>query len=264
MWYLGFPDQALKRARGGPALARNSPYSLSQAAASEFEVLIHAQRGEAILSLEMAQAQRRFCAERGVIGYLASAACSEGLALAMLGQTSEGIARNREGMRDFFAIGTKAGQTGMQCGLAYSYLLAGEAAPGLEAVDAGLRAVKETGERNTEADLDSVRGELILLRDRPPTDEAERCFRKAIEVARSQHAKSYELRATTRLARLLDRRGQREQARELLSEIYNWFTEGFDTADLKDAKALLGELSTEAGLSRLGARLRTVPPGGNR
>jgi predicted ATPase len=123
--------------------------------------------------------------------------------------------------------------------------LAGEAEPGLEAVDAGLTAVKETGVRYAEADLYRVRGELILLRDRSHTDEAERCFRKAIEVARSQDAKSYELRATTRLARLLDRRGRREEARGSLAEVYGWFTEGFDTADLKDAKALLDELNAD-------------------
>src|SRR5215813_8381817 len=88
-----------------------------------------------------------------------------------------------------------------------------------------------------------LRGDAILIRDSSATAEAEACFRKAIEIARVQSAKWRELGATTRLARLLRGTGRRVEARTMLSQIYNWFTEGFDTADLKDAKALLEELS---------------------
>jgi predicted ATPase len=89
-----------------------------------------------------------------------------------------------------------------------------------------------------------LKGELLLRQDYSDTAEAQRCFWRAIEVARKQSAKSFELRATTSLARLLASQGRRDEARTMLAEIYNWFTEGFDTADLKDAKALLDELGT--------------------
>ena len=88
-----------------------------------------------------------------------------------------------------------------------------------------------------------LKGELLLLGDSVSASEAAECFRAAIEVARHQSAKSWELRATTSLARLLDKQGRRDEARTMLAEIYNWFAEAFDTADLKDAKALLDELN---------------------
>ena len=88
-----------------------------------------------------------------------------------------------------------------------------------------------------------LKGELLLAQRASNAADAEKWFRTAIEIARKQHAKSWELRATTSLARLLTRQRKRDKARTMLSEIHGWFTEGFDTSDLKDAKALLEELS---------------------
>jgi predicted ATPase len=99
-----------------------------------------------------------------------------------------------------------------------------------------------TGERMYEAELYRIRGDLLLMQDAANLTEAEHCFRTAIEVARRQGGKPLQLRATVSLARLLARQGKRDEARAMLAEIYGWFTEGFDTADLKDAKALLEEL----------------------
>ncbi len=93
-----------------------------------------------------------------------------------------------------------------------------------------------------EAEAHRVKGELLLAQDASNAAQAEQSFRTAIEIARRQKAKSWELRATTSLVRLLDQQGKRDEARAMLADIYNWFTEGFDTADLKDAKALLDEL----------------------
>jgi predicted ATPase len=89
-----------------------------------------------------------------------------------------------------------------------------------------------------------LKGQLLLRRDDSTVAEAQSCFQRAIEVARKQSAKSFELRATTGLAQLLDKQGCRDEARAMLADIYGWFTEGFDTADLIDAKALLDELGT--------------------
>ena len=113
---------------------------------------------------------------------------------------------------------------------------------GLSALTDALAAADEHENRIHEAEIHRLKGELLLRQDDSNTAEAQSCFRKAIEVARRQSAKSWELRATTSLARLLAKQGRREEARTMLAAIYNWFTEGFDTADLKDARELLTEL----------------------
>jgi tetratricopeptide (TPR) repeat protein len=113
----------------------------------------------------------------------------------------------------------------------------------LTIIDNHLNEIQESCEHQAEAELYRLKGEMMLLQDPLARDDPEQSFRKAIDIARRQGAKSWELRATTSLARLLARQDYREEARTMLAEIYNWFTEGFDTADLKDAKALLNELS---------------------
>ena len=128
-------------------------------------------------------------------------------------------------------------------GIAEAYLAAGRPGDGLDAVTEGLELVQRTGTRLFEAEMRRLRGELLLNSGDDAEIEADQSFRFAIEVARSRGAKSLELRATTSLARLLCDTNRRDEARTMLAEIYNWFTEGFDTADLKDAKALLEELA---------------------
>ncbi len=110
-------------------------------------------------------------------------------------------------------------------------------------VSEGLRDLKGGKLCIDRAELYRLEGELLLLQNASGATEAESCFREAIEIAQRQQAKSWELRATTSLARLLAKQGRSDEARAMLAEIYNWFTEGFDTADLKDANALLDELA---------------------
>jgi predicted ATPase len=120
----------------------------------------------------------------------------------------------------------------------------------LETLNGTLEHIEHTGEKVYQAEMLRLKGEVLLMDDGRATAEAERCFRAALEVARAQEAKSWELRATTSLARLLAKQGKRDEARAMLSDIYGWFTEGFDTADLKDAKALLEELGAVGRLPR--------------
>ena len=115
----------------------------------------------------------------------------------------------------------------------------GDAEEGLILIDDTLNEMEQTSEYQMQAEFHRLKEELMLLQTASNAVEAERSFRTAIDIARSQEAKSLELRATTSLARLLAKQGRRDEARAMLAEIYNWFTEGFDTADLKDAKALL-------------------------
>jgi predicted ATPase len=119
---------------------------------------------------------------------------------------------------------------------------AGRRDDGLSALTEALTAADEHENRTYEGEALRLKGELLLKHDQSKSLEAQRCFELAIEVARKQSGKSPELRATMSLARLLDQRGKRDEARAMLADIYSWFTEGFDTADLEEAKALLDEL----------------------
>jgi predicted ATPase len=117
----------------------------------------------------------------------------------------------------------------------------------LTAIEEGLAVSERTGERWYDAELHRLKGEL-LLKDKAHAEskaehKAQACFHQALEIARRQQAKWWELRTSTSLARMLAKQGRRDEARTMLADIYDWFTEGFDTADLKDAKALLDELS---------------------
>jgi predicted ATPase len=128
--------------------------------------------------------------------------------------------------------------------LAEIYGKSGEATIGLDLIDSALEQVSRTDERIWEAELHRIKGELLLTEDLESCGQAEQCFRTAIEIAQRQKAKSWELRATLGLARLLAQQSRRDdEARAMLTAIYGWFTEGFDTADLKDAKVLLDDLS---------------------
>jgi predicted ATPase len=120
----------------------------------------------------------------------------------------------------------------------------GQTAEGLEALAEALSTLAQSGVRWCEAELYRLRGELLLQHAVAQPEEAEACFQQALAVARRQQAKSLELRAAMSLSRLWQRQGKRDKARQLLAEIYDWFTEGFDTADLQEAKALLDESAT--------------------
>jgi predicted ATPase len=128
--------------------------------------------------------------------------------------------------------------------LAEAYTKVGCLDEALCALTEALSIADRQENRNCEAEMYRLKGELLLKQQDSNPAEAQSCFQRAIEIARDQRAKAWELRATTSLARLLASRGRREEARAMLAEIYGWFTEGFDTADLKDAKALLDELSS--------------------
>ena len=127
--------------------------------------------------------------------------------------------------------------------LAEVYLRGRRSDEGLDTVANGLALAQKTGAGSLEPELYQIKGDLLLLQGAPKAAEAERCFRQAIRITRDQSNRLWKLRATTSLARLLATQGRRDEARAMLAEIYNWFTEGFDTRDLKDAKALLDELN---------------------
>jgi predicted ATPase len=127
--------------------------------------------------------------------------------------------------------------------LAEAYGQAGQSREGLQVLAEAFTLIENNGDRWYEAEIHRLKGELLLQQNSDNQAEAATCFHHAISIAQNQQAKSLELRASTSLSRLWQQQGKRQEAHDLLASVFNWFTEGFDTADLKDAKALLDELA---------------------
>jgi len=190
---------------------------------------------------------RRLAGEKDLAIYHAWAVLYQGLLQAGQGQFATGIDLMRQGMAASQALGMEAIRPQHLALLAGAYGKAGQAEAGLSVLAEAQRLVERTGMRLMEAELCRLRGEMLLAKSEGSgmEVEAEDCYRRALEVARRQQARSWELRATTSLARLWRSQGlpgRTEEAREMLAEIYGWFTEGLDTLDLRDARVLLEEL----------------------
>jgi predicted ATPase len=243
LWILGYPEQALARNHEALALAHGLAHHFSLASAQAWAANFHALCGDAHATQEQAEAAIALSTERGFLFRLAQGVVLRGWALVMQGQAEDGMAQLRQGMAAWRATGAEIAWTFLLIKLAEAYGKAGQAGEGLAALAEALALVNKTGERYFEAELHRLKGELLLQQDAGSGDEAETCFRQALDVARCQQAKSLELRATMSLARLWQHQGKRDAACELLAEVYGWFTEGFDTADLREAKTLLQELA---------------------
>jgi predicted ATPase len=201
------------------------------------------------------------CEEQGLSFFLARAKVLLGWALAEEGRIEDGLAQIHEGIAGYRATGAELETPYWLSLLAQAQGRAGQPEEALRTLTEAMHGVQQHGVRICEAELHRLRGELLLQQadpmdhqrasgppasaaiDAPVTTESEACFRDAIEIARRQQAKSLELRAVMSLSRLLERQGRREEACQMLAQVYGWFTEGFDTADLKDARALLDQLS---------------------
>jgi len=246
-WYLGFPEQARDRVERALSLARqqSDPFCLCLALAPSSHV--DDLRGETIAASKFADAMFHLADEQGFRGFLAMATALRGMALIAAGHAEEGIGQLRDGL-DHSAGAFEVMRTLFLAYLAEGYGLVGRVDEGLAVFTEAMGLVESTGVCIYEAELYRIKGELTLKRPEAGSNskvqkEAEAYFRQALKVARLQSAKSWELRATTSLARLLAKQGRRDEARAMLADIYGWFTEGFDTRDLKDAKVLLGELA---------------------
>jgi predicted ATPase len=259
-WYLGYPEQALKRSREALTLAQELSHPFSLGLALVMAGFLHQLRREGQAAQERAEAAMTLSTEQGFAEWLGGGSVLRGWALAEQGQREEGIAQMRQGLAAYQAIGIEVIRAANLCLLAEAYGKAGQAEEGLTVLAEALAVVDKTGERMYEAELYRLKGQLTLQQFqvssfkfqvqespksevRSPESEAEECFLKAIEIARKQQAKSLELRAVMSLSRLWQQQGKKEEARQMLAEIYGWFTEGFDTKDLQEAKALLEALA---------------------
>jgi predicted ATPase len=224
-------------------LAHKLSRPLTLASASYWTGKLHLGRREAQTAQELAEATITLCTEQELPFWLAGGIMLRGQALVTQGQVEEGIRQLRQGLTDYHTAGGMMTSQYWLVQLAEAYGKGEQAAEGLLVLAEALALVDDTGECWWEAEIHRLKGQLLLAQSPDNAAEAEACFHQALEVSRHQQAKSLELRAATSLARLWQSQGKRDEARELLEPVYNWFTEGHDTADLKDAKALLDELS---------------------
>jgi predicted ATPase len=258
LWLLGYPDQARQRMHEALTLARELAHPLSMVMALTLSPLVWILRREVQLVQEGAEAAIALCTEHGLGEFwVAPVNVWQGWARAEQGQHEEGIALMRHGIAAFRAAGAELNRPDRLALLGEVYVNMGQHEQGRHALAEARAIVDKTGERWWEAELHRLEGELTLqsqvqgpkpvlsLVEGSKVEEAEECFQRAIEIARKQQAKSLELRAATSLARLWQRQGKKAEARQLLAPVYHWFTEGFDTKDLQEAKALLAELAEE-------------------
>ena len=215
---------------------------MSAAFALYVKALVHSMTLEPKLALEMAGAAIDTAEDVGFLYVLRHARVVKGWALTELGRVEEGLGQIREETDALSASREELWLTLCLATLGDACLRAGRIDHGLKAIGDALDLVRRSGECFWEAEINRLRGELLLAQIPSDPAPARASVEHAIKKAPQQGAKSLELRATTSLARMLKSTDRREEARAMLAEIYNWFTEGFDTADLKDAKALLDEL----------------------
>ncbi|HXG22487.1 MAG TPA: adenylate/guanylate cyclase domain-containing protein [Methylomirabilota bacterium] len=259
LWSLGYPDQALQKLCETLQLAQEVAHPLSLCWAHCLASIVHQFRSERQKIQEHTEAALKLSSEHGFAQLLAQATLWKGWLQIDQGRKEEGRAQIQGGLAAHRATGAEVYRPYYLALLAEAYGHGGQIEEGFTTMVEALDFVDRSEERFYEAELYRLKGELTLQQfnvqgskftvtdPRPlipdPQSEAEACFLKAIVIAQKQQAKSWELRAATSLARLWQSQGKRTEAHELLSHVYNWFTEGFDTKDLQEARALLGELT---------------------
>jgi predicted ATPase len=235
---LGRPEEAVKLSEEALRRARqlNQPFMLAQTLLNAAVLRFHRRDLEA--TRELAQAIITLAEQYGFREHLAQGLLLGGWAMRELGQTDQGLAELEAGSSPTTTLSFPSEML-----FEPAYVRAGRAGQALELIGKALARVESTGADIGASELYRFMAAALLIRDPSATAHAEKCLRKAIEIAKGQSAKWWQLRATMSLARLLRDTGRREEARAMLAQIYNWFTEGFDTTDLKEAKALLDELN---------------------
>ncbi len=241
LWLLGYPDQALKRCQEALSLAREVEHAPSQAYALAYAAILHAHRREPEPVNKLAEAVIELSAEHGLAQFSSWGDALQGWARAALGKTGDGIEQMRRGLAASLATGTEVMRPHYLSLLAEAYDTAGQPEEVLAALDEMKRFIEKNDERCLESELYRLRGELLSKRE-APLDEIEGCFQQARAIACKQNAKALELRVAISLARFRRSQDQAAAARQQLAEVYDWFTEGFDTPDLQTARALLDDI----------------------
>jgi tetratricopeptide (TPR) repeat protein len=242
-WHLGYPDRALQTAKEGLALAREVAHPFSIALALDYLAMLHQFRRESEAALRIAEEARSLCLEYRFDYYGAWSALVRAWAIAEQGRLEEGLAAYDAGLNEFRETGAQLRMPHYLCLLAAVHRKAGRRAVGLRLVAEAAQIAERNHESWCNAELERERGELLLLNpSEDAREEADVAFRRAIDIAADQGAKMVELRASVALARLWAECSERKKAFDVLAPIYDWFTQGFDTPDLRRATTLLGEL----------------------
>lgn len=242
LWMLGYPDQALTKSHEALALAQELSHPYSLGFALHFAGTLHQSRRELQAVQERVDAVIALSREHGFVQYLTWGMMRQGWILVEQGAAAEGIAQLRQAVATWRTLGEGLGLTHALARLAEAYERGGQPEAGLGVLAEALAAAHKNEELFYEAELHRLRGELLLQQAPRLASEAERCFQHAMKIAREQDAKSFELRAVLSLCRLWHTQGKQTAAHQLLSSLYAWFTEGCDTRDLQEAKALLEAL----------------------
>jgi class 3 adenylate cyclase/predicted ATPase len=240
LFCLGFPDQALAQTNKAIAEASRLPHPPTLAMSLGMEALLLSIIGDDIGLEQRADGLVAVAIDQGFPFYRATGAIFHGWVKAKNADVTEGLSLLRAGSSAYCATGATVWMPLYIALLAGACEIAGQIEEGAARLDQALQLVESTGERWFAAELDRQRGRLLLRQGHP--EAAEELYRKALGIAREQEAKLWELRAAASLARLWRNQGRRAAARDLLASVYGWFTEGFATPDLKEAKALLDEL----------------------
>jgi class 3 adenylate cyclase/tetratricopeptide (TPR) repeat protein len=240
---LGRVKEAAKLAEQGLRYARESRHLYSLGHALTVKTFSHRYLRQPEIARAHAEEAIVLSDEHGFAEWMPWGRFHHGWALAELGRVEEGVAEMEEGITGFERLGGVPFQRFSIALLAHGHARLGQHSKALHMLDKALEHIERSGELHGQAEMLRLKGEVLLMGGTPNVTKAEECFRTAIEIARRQGARLFELRATVSLARLLRDTGRRDEARAMLAEIYGWFTEGFDTADLKDANALLEQLS---------------------
>ena len=243
LWLLGYPEQALARIHDALTLAHELSHPFSLGVAGFCAAFVYQFCRDVPAVHEQAEATVALATEQGFSLLVAGGMILCGWALAMQGQGEAGTAQVRQGLAAWRATGAAFHGPYMCTLLADVSAHLGHTADGLQALAEAHTLVEQHEERFWEAEVCRLRGVLLLRQPGTPQAEAEAWLQRALDVARCQEAKALELRAAMSLGRLWQQQGKRQEAYDLLAPIYHWFTEGFDTADLQDARALLAELS---------------------
>jgi predicted ATPase len=241
LWYLGYPDQALNLSERAIALGENCSHPFSLGFALGVAAVLHQLRREAKAVEHLAAAAVALSSEQGLVFWLAYARVLLGWAQAELGQSEAGIATMRQGLIDLRALSVNMVRPYMIARLAETLGNVGETAEGLTLLDEALALAQSGGMHQDDAELHRLRGEL-LSKQGASSAEVEKHYRRAIDVARVQEAKSLELRAAITLYRSRQSADARAEVRPMLAGVFGWFTEGAETTDLKEARLLLDEL----------------------
>jgi predicted ATPase len=246
LYHLGYLDQAVRASRENVALAQEigRPFALTWALLHDGS--LHQFLGDVEVVRERAEALIALATEHG-FQFVMYGMLLRGAALADGRQIEAGITELRGALDVMRAAGHEVARPRYTGILAAAYGQAGQLAQGLALIEEAVDYTNRTGQRLFQAELQRIKGDLLLAVSRDRYAEAEDCFRHAVDCARRQGAKSMELAAALSLSRLWRGQGKHDDARTLLAEIYGWFTEGFETRDLRAAKALLDELSREIG-----------------